>query len=161
MLDPTMGMASALKEGDGNIYDHIRKAGKWIFPILLIGSLALVAALLKWLQLLRINALRPSRLRRIIDAVQRGDFNEAESNLGRKSNPAIQALNRAIEMKNDSAENVEEALYEEYLRAKPKLEQGLSWIAIAAATAPLLGLCLLYTSPSPRDATLSRMPSSA
>ena len=43
-------------------------------PILLIGSLALVAALLKWLQLLRINALRPSRLRRIIDAVQRGDF---------------------------------------------------------------------------------------
>ena len=26
---------------------------------------------------------------------------------------------------------------------------------------PLLGYCLLYTSPSPRDATLSRMPSSA
>ena len=26
---------------------------------------------------------------------------------------------------------------------------------------PELGLCLLYTSPSPRDATLSRMPSSA
>ena len=29
----------------------------------------------------------------------------------------------------------------------------------AAATLP--GFCLLYTSPSPRDATLSRMPSSA
>ena len=29
-----------------------------------------------------------------------------------------------------------------------------------AATAPVRG-CLLYTSPSPRDATLSRMPSSA
>ena len=26
---------------------------------------------------------------------------------------------------------------------------------------PVLGPCLLYTSPSPRDATLSRMPSSA
>ena len=26
---------------------------------------------------------------------------------------------------------------------------------------PDIGLCLLYTSPSPRDATLSRMPSSA
>ena len=26
---------------------------------------------------------------------------------------------------------------------------------------PALRLCLLYTSPSPRDATLSRMPSSA
>ena len=28
-------------------------------------------------------------------------------------------------------------------------------------TAPDRGTCLLYTSPSPRDATLSRMPSSA
>ena len=26
---------------------------------------------------------------------------------------------------------------------------------------PMMGTCLLYTSPSPRDATLSRMPSSA
>ena len=32
---------------------------------------------------------------------------------------------------------------------------------LAAATASLAGDCLLYTSPSPRDATLSRMPSSA
>ena len=33
-------------------------------------------------------------------------------------------------------------------------------IGLAAAIA-LPGICLLYTSPSPRDATLSRMPSSA
>ena len=48
-----------------------------------------------------------------------------------------------------------------------------SWpIMLANAAAPIVGLvdtfvigrystCLLYTSPSPRDATLSRMPSSA
>ena len=29
------------------------------------------------------------------------------------------------------------------------------------AQGPSMGICLLYTSPSPRDATLSRMPSSA
>ena len=29
------------------------------------------------------------------------------------------------------------------------------------ATAGVITICLLYTSPSPRDATLSRMPSSA
>ena len=140
MLDPTMGMASALSESDGNIFDHIKKGGKWIFPILLIGSLALTAAFLKWLQLLRIRALRPARLRRVIDAIQKGDFKLAKSKLGGKSNPASQALHRAIEMENNSSEDVEEALYEEYLRAKPRLERGLSWIAIAAATAPLLGL---------------------
>ena len=46
------------------------------------------------------------------------------------------------------------------------------WPAPAGVSTPLLGIpegdpveldlrCLLYTSPSPRDATLSRMPSSA
>ena len=34
-------------------------------------------------------------------------------------------------------------------------------IAMAIAIKPKLLICLLYTSPSPRDATLSRMPSSA
>ena len=38
-----------------------------------------------------------------------------------------------------------------YLKAFPKAAGGMSRFVI----------CLLYTSPSPRDATLSRMPSSA
>ena len=33
--------------------------------------------------------------------------------------------------------------------------------SVLAAANPVYGSCLLYTSPSPRDATLSRMPSSA
>ena len=38
----------------------------------------------------------------------------------------------------------------------------LRWrIVLAALGSTLLVICLLYTSPSPRDATLSRMPSSA
>ena len=48
----------------------------------------------------------------------------------------------------------------------PRLEQLLEllWRDGVEAIAPTLvtcGICLLYTSPSPRDATLSRMPSSA
>ena len=34
-------------------------------------------------------------------------------------------------------------------------------VALAAAEKTEANICLLYTSPSPRDATLSRMPSSA
>ena len=36
----------------------------------------------------------------------------------------------------------------------------MGWVFILAALSDILD-CLLYTSPSPRDATLSRMPSSA
>ena len=35
------------------------------------------------------------------------------------------------------------------------------YVGAFAANTQLANLCLLYTSPSPRDATLSRMPSSA
>ena len=46
------------------------------------------------------------------------------------------------------------------------VNQGVTNIEIGAAgqqfqSAPIVNICLLYTSPSPRDATLSRMPSSA
>ena len=37
----------------------------------------------------------------------------------------------------------------------------VAMMMIAVAVSTLLLICLLYTSPSPRDATLSRMPSSA
>ena len=38
---------------------------------------------------------------------------------------------------------------------------GMDTDSLAAMVVDLLTSCLLYTSPSPRDATLSRMPSSA
>ena len=41
------------------------------------------------------------------------------------------------------------------------MRNSLRSIPYAAFTSPFNATCLLYTSPSPRDATLSRMPSSA
>ena len=139
-FDPTMGMAQALNKKDGSVLAHIKKGGFWIYPILIIALVATSAALFKWLQLLRIRAIRPSMLRKVIDEVSKGNLSEAKSRIERRSHPAYRALRRAIEMENKSPEDVEEALYEEYLRTQPRLERGLSWIAIAAATAPLLGL---------------------
>jgi biopolymer transport protein ExbB len=140
LFDPTMGMAEALNKGGGSVLAHIKKGGFWIYPILIIALVATLAALFKWLQLLRIRAIRPSVLRKVINEVSKGNLDEAKSLVGRRSHPAYKALRRAIEIESKSPEDVEEALYEEYLSAQPKLESGLSWIAIAAATAPLLGL---------------------
>ena len=53
----------------------------------------------------------------------------------------------------------EQSLLAELEAAAPSAPAGAS-----AALSPVVGegvACLLYTSPSPRDATLSRMPSSA
>ncbi len=40
-------------------------------------------------------------------------------------------------------------------------EYGKEWLSSYALKTSMLSDCLLYTSPSPRDATLSRMPASA
>ena len=45
--------------------------------------------------------------------------------------------------------------------AKKKAENYANLIASCDTGDSMVRVCLLYTSPSPRDATLSRMPSSA
>ena len=56
-------------------------------------------------------------------------------------------------------------LYEKFgprrVRDTPISEQAILGAAMGAAMTGLRPICLLYTSPSPRDRTRSRMPSSA
>ena len=51
--------------------------------------------------------------------------------------------------------------YAEYVRDYPFDDIMHKIIDLGDGELALIGICLLYTSPSPRDATLSRMPSSA
>ena len=48
-----------------------------------------------------------------------------------------------------------------YVRGKHRIGTGLSRAQSDAYSKAMATLCLLYTSPSPRDRTRSRMPSSA
>ena len=68
----------------------------------------------------------------------------------RLDRPGIEAATRALE----SAAIIESS----------DLKRGMPILATVGSTSPFVGLvgtCLLYTSPSPRDRTRSRMPSSA
>ena len=47
------------------------------------------------------------------------------------------------------------------IKSVEALKENLTKIRTGRAHPAMLDHCLLYTSPSPRDATLSRMPSSA
>jgi len=139
-FDPTLGTAVALDQVGGTLIDHVRKGGFWIYPILILALIASGAALAKWLQLARIKPLDPGLLRGVLASVNGGDRDAALAALGAVRHPAGEVLRRGIEMGDAAAEDVEEVLYEEYLRTLPSLERGLPLIAIASATAPLLGL---------------------
>ena len=65
-------------------------------------------------------------------------------------------------IRGDKAENIEAAIaaYEQALLVRTQTDFPMDW-AITQGNLGNAYSCLLYTSPSPRDATLSRMPSSA
>ncbi len=143
-FDPTLGAAVALTRSDTSITDHIKQGGFWIYPILILAAIALSAALTKWVQLLKIREFRPSIVQGVIDAVTEGEFDAARSTADSIRHPAKQILKQGIEILEKSPQSarddVEESLYERFLEALPGLSRGLPLIAIASATAPLLGL---------------------
>ncbi|MED5584931.1 MAG: MotA/TolQ/ExbB proton channel family protein [Verrucomicrobiota bacterium] len=139
-FDPSLGTALILDEVDTSPIEHIRKGGFWIYPILILALIATLAAVMKWLQLLRIKPIKTTLIRKVLQQVQSNQSKEALARLEKIRHPAGTVLQRAIRMGSSSADDVEEALYEEYLKVMPPLERGLPLIAIASATAPLLGL---------------------
>ncbi|NNE90635.1 MAG: hypothetical protein HKN23_03225 [Verrucomicrobiales bacterium] len=139
-FDPTLGTAIALDVSETSIRDEIRAGGFWIFPILLLAVVATLAAILKWIQLGRIRELRPAVVQKILRAIGGGDSEKAKAELRAVRHPARAILQRGIELHEQPHDKVEEALYEKYLEAQPPLQRWLPFIAIAAATAPLLGL---------------------
>ena len=139
-FDPTLGTAIALDAAGGTLLGHIRKGGFWIFPILLLALVALAVAVAKWIQLSRIKPMEVDLVRRVLAAIKAGEREAALTHLASARHPAGGVLQRGVEMSGAESDDVEEALYEEYLRAMPPLERGLPLIAIASATAPLLGL---------------------
>lgn len=144
IFDPTLGTAVALAETDSSLLGHIEKGGFWIWPILILAAVALLAAIYKWSQLARIREIRPGVVQSVIDALRRGDSEEAAAVASTVRHPARQLLERGIELfrsnRHAPREAIEEALYEKYIAAIPPIQRGLSLIAIASATAPLLGL---------------------
>jgi len=143
-FDPTLGTAVALTDSGTGFLDHIKQGGFWIYPILILAAFALLAALFKWFQLLRIHQFRPSLVQDIIDALNQGEGEAAVSTNMAIKHPSAQILGRGIEIvsndKSVSRDDLEESLYEKFLEALPPLNRGLPVIAIASATAPLLGL---------------------
>ena len=139
-FDSTMGNALKIKQVEETWLEHIKKGGVVIWPLLALGLAAALVALIKWMQLARLQQVRPGDLQSILDRVNDNDSASAMALAKRIKGPAGELLETAIQSTGESKEMIEEILYEKMLHAKPKLESMLQFISLAAATSPLLGL---------------------
>ncbi|GAA0817362.1 MotA/TolQ/ExbB proton channel family protein [Colwellia asteriadis] len=141
-FDPTLTRAFKINSQKETIIDHIGKGGIWIFPIVAFGVFALIIALLKAIQFVRLPSLIPAfnerfaQLEKITNAedkiaAQQSLFAQAQ---GMQAKLIEIALNTEIGQKRD------DRLFSNLLGSKHKLEYWLGAIAITAAVSPLLGL---------------------
>ena len=144
LFDPTMGNAVALSDNERDLLTHVKQGGFWIIPILGLALIALVTALLKWIQLAKIREFSATAVQRVLSALNDGRSEEAAETAGSIRHPARRLLERGVAFLSEnpqaSRDDLEEALFEKFLEATPSLQRGLPLIAIASATAPLLGL---------------------
>lgn len=139
-IDTSMGDADKIAATSETLTEHIKKGGPTMVPIVGLGVLAVIIGIFKYLQIGFIRLARPRDLQIIVDRVNGGDSKGAIEQANRVGGPVGKMLKVAIEHANEKKEYIEEVLYEVMLKVRPGLEAFLPVVAIAAATAPLLGL---------------------
>lgn len=139
-VDPTLGSALAIAAQEDTLWEHIQKGGIWIWPILFFAFLATVTAIFKVFEIYTVKMPRPGSLHDILKELNAGNRDKAMELAKQVRGPARSMLMDAVEHCDESKELIEEVMYERMLEVQPRLERLLPFIAVTAATAPLMGL---------------------
>jgi biopolymer transport protein ExbB len=139
-LDATGGNALKIASTKDSVWEHVRKGGPVMVPILLLGLVATVICFMKWSHIARIRMIGPMDLQEILNHLRLGQREEARTRIERVRGPVGEMLEVALAHVDEPKEYLEEVMYEKMLSTKPRLEALLPVIALTAACAPLLGL---------------------
>ncbi|HEY1172109.1 MAG TPA: MotA/TolQ/ExbB proton channel family protein [Verrucomicrobiae bacterium] len=139
-LDASLGNALKIEATKDGFIEHIVKGGFVMYPIVGIALAALIVGIIKWFQLTSIPMASRRDLQLILDRLTKGNQQGALEHAETIKGPSGQLLATAVTHAQESKEYIEEVLYERMLNVKPVLEKMLPFIALTAATAPLLGL---------------------
>ncbi len=140
LLDPTLGNAHKIEETQESFLAHVKKGGVVMYPIFALAGAAFLVALFKWLGMLFIRKPSQKRIQALLDAIATHDKKAAVENAKAIKGPVGRMLQAGVEHLKEPRELIEEIMYERVLAARLKLDSFLPFIAISAASAPLLGL---------------------
>ncbi|MEQ9824320.1 MAG: MotA/TolQ/ExbB proton channel family protein, partial [Puniceicoccaceae bacterium] len=139
-MDATLGNALAVKKQEESILEHIQSGGIWIYPILGFALASLLTALFKAFEIYTVKMPAPGALHGILEPLNKGDTQGARAAAEAVPGPAGKMLVDAVIHSDESKELIEEVMYESMIEVQPKMERLLPFIAVTAATAPLMGL---------------------
>jgi biopolymer transport protein ExbB len=139
-FDPTLGTARQIEATDDTLVEHIKKGGIVMWPILLLASAAFLVATAKLIQLLAVRKPSSRSVQSLLEAVKKRDYAGAAKKVDAVAGPTGEMLKAGVENVHEPKELVEEVMFEKMLETRLRLQSFLSFVAVSAAAAPLLGL---------------------
>ncbi|MBC9888569.1 MAG: hypothetical protein F7B06_01685, partial [Opitutae bacterium] len=139
-LDSKLDEALDILNLKETLFEHIDKGGVVMYPILTLALVAFLISLFKVIELLSVKKASPGDLETILKYLRSGHKEDALRFARGVKGPSGRMLTAAMESIDAEEDLIEEILYEQMLGTQPKLERFLPFIAVTAATAPLLGL---------------------
>jgi biopolymer transport protein ExbB len=139
-LDATLGKAQKIAATKDTVTQHLKKGGIVVVPILGLAALAVLTALIKWIQLLRVPIPSGRSVQALLGDIRELRETEAAERVGTMRGPVARMLSTAVEHIREPAELIEELMYEHILDTRMRLLKGLPFLAVCASSAPLLGL---------------------
>ncbi|MGZ0709313.1 MotA/TolQ/ExbB proton channel family protein [Coraliomargarita sp. W4R53] len=135
--DATLGKAMKMVAGNDSIGEHLAKGGSVGVVIMGLGLFCLILGLLKFFEVSQFKSPQPEALQIILEHIKSGDLANAKT---AASADKTGLLTAGVENVGKRRGTLEEILYERILAVRPRLERFLPFIALTAASAPLLGL---------------------
>ncbi len=139
-VDVSGGKARAIAEIQSDPLELFQKGGVWLWPILAIALVSVFCGVMKFLQLAKISEPNSQWVAGILNAVRSGDLDSAKQIAQSCNHPAAEMMRTSLDYISAGADVVEEVVYEHLIGVQSKLQKWLPFIAVTAATAPLLGL---------------------
>ncbi|MCF7954821.1 MAG: MotA/TolQ/ExbB proton channel family protein [Phycisphaerae bacterium] len=139
-IDPSGGNAHKMEETNETFLAHIQKGGPVMYPIFIMAGAALLVAIFKWFGLSLTRKPSKKQIDSLLKAVTAHNEKEIHDISDSIKGPVGEMLKTAVEHIKEPRDLIEEVMYEKVLATRLKLERFLPFIAICAASAPLLGL---------------------
>ncbi|XQW84521.1 MotA/TolQ/ExbB proton channel family protein [Thalassotalea piscium] len=130
-FDPSLTHMVVTQSQNENAFEHLKKGGLWVLPIMAFACFALVIALLKAIQLFRLSKIKQYSQSQLLTL-----FNQQQSEVFQGMQLALFNLS----LSNSKGNARDDQLFNQLTFDKHLLENWVGAIAITASVSPLLGL---------------------
>ncbi len=126
-----------------SIVEEFKEGGDIMWPILLVGLVVVAFTTYKLIYLKRVHGDTDTIMGTVNDLAAKGDWAGVEGFMQKHQGhnwPVLNVLREGVRARREDRETLESVLQESILREMPRLERGVSIMAVLGAIAPLLGL---------------------